>query len=303
MDLDLLSFMRHLNSTGDLDETAVVIFGDHGDRTAEFRKTMQGKLEERLPFISITLPPWFRQKFTKQFNNLRLNSEVLTSHYDLYATAKHMLTFPDLPRSVHKYGKSLFTDITLLDRKCEDAGVAETWCPCVNYRMVNKDDTKVVKMAQQVVEKFNAYLKEIPFVEERCEKLHLKKILRVRQVTTSEQVEHFVETVQTEDTCDGCGIHLNMTVGYTHKKYELLIEVQPSGGQYELLVDYNHINGTISDPGAGLSSRTPGGATGGKGIEEFMQKVSRINKYGDQSKCVARQYPYYRAFCFCKSNG
>lgn len=306
MDLDLLSFMRHLNSTGALDETAVVIFGDHGDRTAEFRKTMQGKLEERLPFISITLPPWFRQRFSYQFNNLRQNSEILTSHYDLYATAKHMLTFPELSPESHQYGKSLFTDIASLDRTCGDAGVAETWCPCINYRMVSKDDTEVVKMAEQVVEKFNVYLKEVSSVEERCEKLQLKEILRVRQVTTSEQVEHFVETVKIDETCDDCGIHLNKTVGYKHKKYELLIEVKPSGGQYELLVDYDHVNGTISDPGVGLKSKTSGtGAEAGTGtgVEEFMQRVSRINKYGDQPKCVAREYPYYRAFCFCKSNG
>ena len=299
MDKDLISFMGHLNSTSDLDETAVIIFGDHGDRTAAFRKTMQGKLEERLPFVSITLPPWFRHKFTKEFNNLKRNAEILTSHYDLYATAKHILTLPNvLPGTPqHRYGKSLFTDISSFNRKCKDAGVAEMWCPCVNYRTVDKKNPDAIKMAHQVVAKINEYLKENPVVAKRCEQLQLKEILRVREVTTSEQVEHFVETVKNED-CDDCGIRLNRTIGYTHKKYELLIEVRPSDGQYELLVDYNHINGTISEVGVDQETRKHAGS----GVEEFMQKVSRINKYGDQPKCVARQYPYHRAFCFCKGS-
>lgn len=296
MDNDLHALLKHFNSTGDLDETVVVIFGDHGDRTAEFRKTMQGKLEERLPFVSITVPSWIRQKYPKQYNNLKQNAEILTSHYDLFATAKHILTFPYLPKSkVHRFGKSLFTDIDTLGRKCNDAGVAATWCPCISYKMIDKTDTSVIKMANQVVEKINTYLNVNPVVTESCERLRLKNIMRVRQVTTSKQVEQFVETVKNEE-CDECGMHLNKTVGYANKRFELLIEVNPSGGQYEMLVDYNHVNQTIADAGPGeVTDENPEIK-----LEEFMQRISRINKYGDQPNCVARQYPYHRAFCFCK---
>ncbi|XP_066923745.1 uncharacterized protein [Clytia hemisphaerica] len=282
MDNDLKQLLKYMNKTGALDNTVLVIFGDHGDRTAAFRKTMQGKLEERLPFVSITVPSRMRNKFPMEFKNLVKNSEILTSHYDLYATNLHLANFPELPLKQHRYGKSLFTDITALQRECADAGVEETWCPCVSYEMVDKNNDIVLQMAYQVVEKFNQYLRENPTVSQKCEQLVLDEVLRVRKVTTSKQVEYFVTTENSE--CDGCGIQLNQTASFVNQKFELLIQVKPSDGQFEMLVDYNSMTNRIEVG------------------EDFVQRVSRINRYGDQPKCVQRQYPYHRAFCFCKDN-
>ena len=220
-----------------------------------------------------------------EFKNLVKNSEILTSHYDLYATNRHLMNFPELPLKQHRYGKSLFTDITALQRECADAGVEETWCPCISYEMVDKNNDIVLQMAHQVVRKFNQYLTENPTVSQKCEQLVLDEVLRVRKVTTSKQLEYFVET-ENNFECEQCGVQLkyNQTASFVNKKFELLIQVKPSGGQFEMLVDYNFKTNRI-DVG-----------------DDFVQRVSRINRYGDQPKCIQRQYPYHRAFCFCKQN-
>jgi len=281
IDVDMVEFMRHLNKTGALSNTAVVLFGDHGDRTADFRRTMQGKLEERLPFVSITLPSWFRKKFPAEFANLNRNSEILTAHYDLHATNKHLLTFPYLPEEKHEFGRSLFSDILSLNRKCHQAGVEDTWCPCINYETVDSQSANVTSIAKQVVEHFNDYVKMNPVVKENCMQLQLKEILRARRVTTSEHVEHFVETKKNKE-CDECGMHFNKTAAFKKSKYELQIEVSPSGGQYEFLVDVHFGNNTI-DTGP-----------------DFLTQVSRINIYGNQPKCISREFPYHRPYCYCK---
>ena len=55
------------------DNTILIIFGDHGQRAGPFRSSMQGKLEERLPFYSITTPQSFRRKHKELLENLKHN--------------------------------------------------------------------------------------------------------------------------------------------------------------------------------------------------------------------------------------
>lgn len=75
-----------------LNNTLLIIFADHGARFSGLRKTIQGKLEERFPFMSITTPKWFPGKYPDLYNNLVHNSRVLTSPFDVYATFRHIPT-------------------------------------------------------------------------------------------------------------------------------------------------------------------------------------------------------------------
>ena len=98
--------------------------GDHGLMSSELRSTLTGKLQERLPMLSITYPPKF-ETYKKEVKNLRTIFQLLTSHFDLYNTFQHISTFLLLNEKVnlHKFGRSLFTDIPALNRSCADAGL------------------------------------------------------------------------------------------------------------------------------------------------------------------------------------
>ncbi|KFD44758.1 hypothetical protein M513_14366, partial [Trichuris suis] len=55
--------LKFFQDNGFLNDTVFIVFSDHGARFSSLRRTKQGKLEERNPFVSIILPPWFKEKF------------------------------------------------------------------------------------------------------------------------------------------------------------------------------------------------------------------------------------------------
>lgn len=112
----------------------------------------QGRMEERLPFVLISFPEWFRQSFPSAMENLYINSENrLTSPYDLHEMLLDLLepgtrlenetikkrsvyALEEIESSdeyVHNItrGISLFLPITT-NRTCEQAGIDLHWCTC-----------------------------------------------------------------------------------------------------------------------------------------------------------------------------
>ena len=63
-DTDLRDFLEYLKRNGHLDNTLLLVMADHGARFSIARKTLQGKLEERLPMMSVTFPDKFQVRFS-----------------------------------------------------------------------------------------------------------------------------------------------------------------------------------------------------------------------------------------------
>ena len=59
-DQDFFDFLQYLKTNGHLNNTLLIVMGDHGSRYSEVRQTTQGKLEERLPMMSLTFPDNFK---------------------------------------------------------------------------------------------------------------------------------------------------------------------------------------------------------------------------------------------------
>lgn len=102
-DNDLLEMLKELNESGALNKTILIIMADHGHRFAEIRNTVQGKLEERLPFFSFVFPPHFEREYKREFENFKENIKVLTTPFDIYSTLMHILS----PSMVKSDGRSL----------------------------------------------------------------------------------------------------------------------------------------------------------------------------------------------------
>lgn len=62
-DADLHAMLTRLWLAGRLKDTVLVMMADHGHRFAEFRNTLQGKLEERLPYFAWVLPEEFQTRY------------------------------------------------------------------------------------------------------------------------------------------------------------------------------------------------------------------------------------------------
>lgn len=72
-DEDLANFLK--KHVEDLENSYLFIMSDHGHRFDNIRKTSIGRLEERLPFFSVSLPKKLR-KDSKLVDTVRKNSKV-----------------------------------------------------------------------------------------------------------------------------------------------------------------------------------------------------------------------------------
>lgn len=91
-DNDIKNWLQLLHSNGLLDYTILIIMSDHGNRFADVRKTLQGKQEERLPFFSYTFPKSFKEKYTNEYEQFKLNLDKLTTPFDIHATFVDLLS-------------------------------------------------------------------------------------------------------------------------------------------------------------------------------------------------------------------
>ncbi|KAL9978380.1 hypothetical protein ACROYT_G015885 [Oculina patagonica] len=276
VDDDLKSNLQTLERENFLNNTLLIIFSDHGARFSDLRKTIQGKLEERLPFMSITLPKWFSEKYPDLHGNLVHNSKVLTTPFDVYATLRHLLSYPNYP-NVTTPGQSLFNKIDKDSRTCENAGVEEHWCPCLNLEEISTDEPLIKKLAEVVVTHINNLMFQKYQLEKLCHKLVLKEIKSAFRDMPSEKMQYFAESKR-DDECDSCGLKFGQKSANTlvdDTLYQLQLVTLPNEGFYEASFKMN------------------------KGVPSLAGDISRINAYKDQPYCIAEKFPLLRKYCYC----
>lgn len=131
MDEKLAQFFEEITMEGINDNSIIIFLSDHGMRFGEIRRTNTGWYEERLPFIYISLPPWFKHEHSDQYEALKKNAYRLTNPYDLHMTLQDILVISDynhtvVPSSACSNCSSLFGLIEK-DRSCEDASIDSHW--------------------------------------------------------------------------------------------------------------------------------------------------------------------------------
>ena len=132
---DILALLKGFKAKGYLENTLLIVMGDHGLRFGEVRKLVQGKLEERLPLYSMVVPPWFPSRYPDVFKIMQTNTARLTTWFDVHATFRHILNFPTPPADMSR-GISLFTEVPAT-RTGKDAGIHNYWCPCLQWSTVD----------------------------------------------------------------------------------------------------------------------------------------------------------------------
>ena len=279
-DEDLKAVLQTMEKESLLENTLLIIFADHGPRFSNFRKTIQGKLEERFPFMSITTPKWFRGKYPDLYNNLAHNAHVLTSPFDVYATLRHLLSYPEYPSEII-IGQSLFSWIDEKNRTCASAGVEDHWCPCLDLEEVSSDEPVVVEVAEFLVRHMNELTSQSDELTKLCQRLVLKKIKSVFREMPKEAMQRFRNTKNGgDDECDACEAVLGDRSENTLAKdtlYQLQLVTSPNGGFYEASVRLT------------------------KGAPSLVGDISRIDAYKDQPYCIMETFPLLRKFCYCSS--
>ncbi|XP_022914094.2 uncharacterized protein [Onthophagus taurus] len=170
------NLLQNLYKNGFLNETVLIFFSDHGIRWGDIRSTFQGSLEERLPFLYIYLPKWYKNKFPKENSNLLQNAYRLTTPFDLYETLKDLLDPFNLHGSYFSHrSQSLFTEIPN-SRTCEEAEISSHFCTCQRSKEVDINDEKIQKIVNFAVVEINDKLSNYS----ECVVLDLIEVLNAR---------------------------------------------------------------------------------------------------------------------------
>ncbi|CAB4007103.1 predicted protein [Paramuricea clavata] len=271
IDEDLLKFMTEFKNKGYLKNTLLIVMGDHGWRYGDFRQTVQGKLEERLPLFTMILPEWFKQKYPKLDKNLKTNTQRLTSWYDAYAMLNHILVYPKEPEGLIN-GKSMLTEIPAV-RSCKDAHIPSHWCPCLQWTAVDKQHGHVRRAVLETVRYINDLNSHEPLAAKHCVQLALGEVKHSEVETPSNELLTFYETGH-----DGYDPINTYNPGAKDQcNYQITFRTVPNNGIFEATVAY--VEGQFYVKGG----------------------VSRVDSYGDQPKCIASTLPHLRKYCLCYS--
>ncbi|KAI4464208.1 hypothetical protein MML48_3g00011732 [Holotrichia oblita] len=254
-------FISRLYQKKLLQNTVFIFMSDHGIRWGDIRSTFQGRIEERLPFIHIYIPEWYRNDFPLAYSNLARNSQRLTTPYDLHKTLEDLLDPYALSRDfLHRRQEnrterreySLFEAISP-ERTCENATISEHWCTCQSTVKIATNESVVVEAANFTVDFINRLL--VGYAD--CVSLELDEVLDSSLQMQQQDIE-----------------------GKRSKRdYTLTLRTKPGSALFEATVRRESKENQNYD-------------------YEIVGTISRINLYGRQSLCMADFH--LKLYCFCR---
>uniref|UniRef100_A0A914WNZ1 Uncharacterized protein n=1 Tax=Plectus sambesii TaxID=2011161 RepID=A0A914WNZ1_9BILA len=275
-DDDLTTHLMQMRDKGHLNNTLLIVMADHGHRFAKLRETHQGQLEERLPFFSFIMPPWFRQSRGRlAWTNLKINAKRLTTPFDIHATLMDILSWPtdeqltdvDVPK---ERSMSLWRPIPS-DRICTEAGVEAHWCTCLNWESADGYESEVNATARALVQAINDQTKP---ERKLCAELSLNKIIDAKRLVSH---SHLLRYKWVKDE-DGFDPNLNGRTKLAFATYQLHVITEPGHSLYEATLQYNIDN---------------------RNVTVDFTSISRINAHGDRPHCIINKNAFLALYCVC----
>ena len=174
----LAEFFKDLKIRGRLDDTVMFFFGDHGARFGPIRDASAGEYEENMPMMIVHVPTQLRTSFLNMWEAIKVNTDRLTTVFDVHRTLEHLLEFPGeapVNRDSTSRTLSLFEEIPE-SRNCTHADV-EPFCTCqdVNTRTMSNTDETVELVANLTVGFMNA---ELEIHGGLCAVLSVEKVVK-----------------------------------------------------------------------------------------------------------------------------
>jgi hypothetical protein len=271
-DEDLTDTLKFLREGGYLNNTLLILMSDHGARFSSVRGTLQGKQEERMPFFGFVFPKWFKTKYRKAYDNFRINVNRLTTPFDLYPTLLDVLDFKGDGMGDTKHRSiSLFKEIPK-SRTCANADIEPHWCACLNWNSISVEDEKVTSGAKFLLEHINKLMQD---KVKLCAPLRVLNVTRALQFLPDTNMLHFKRSKD----ADGFVADLSDNTAVDIVVLQIWVQATPGNGLFEATLTYD------------VSAKT---------FHVSTDDISRINKYGDDPKCIETAHEELRKFCYCK---
>ncbi|XP_069128838.1 uncharacterized protein [Argopecten irradians] len=268
-DEDFTDFLQWMKMEGHLNNTILLFMSDHGSRIDDLRNTPVGRIESRMPLLSVVLPDRFKQEHKNLVQTMRQNTNVLTTAFDVNAMIADVLrkNFVHIEKSAKHQkslqGISLFQKIPK-ERTCANASIAENFCPCYISKATAKDSPNVQKIVNFSLERINRMLGNHRDV---CVVLTLSQIKDAQLIVSSFKRYEAKKKFSPRESF--------FTPENDKSKYTILFETSPSDALFEVTA---HIESS--------------------GEVSIVGDVIRTNRYGTQSQCISDKF--LRNYCFCR---
>lgn len=256
----VLNFLKRLRQDQLLNHTILIVFSDHGLRWGKFRETYQGHLEERLPLLMFVFPQWFKARYTNAVENIRKNAHRLTTLFDLHHTLIDLLNLT-----------SIEDDKLKIRIRNIDATGQSLFMPVSPYR-----DCRQANIPQHYCTCHNSVqVLDIhkPKVKAAAAAVatHLNNMLKIEPKCAHLRVKSVKKAMMQKTGM------LKASSDNAKAKLLVVVETQPGDGLFESTVAYDGLFNSFS----------------------VVDRISRINSYGNQSYCMDNFD--LKLYCFCKS--
>uniref|UniRef100_A0A1I8GD95 DUF229 domain-containing protein n=1 Tax=Macrostomum lignano TaxID=282301 RepID=A0A1I8GD95_9PLAT len=283
MDAELTDFLKWFVSENLISNTTLILMSDHGQRLGPLRNSMQGKLEESLPLMTVALSRQLEARLPRARQTLATNRNRLTIPTDIHRT---LLSIAGSDATAAAAADK-FRSYSLIDeevpetRGCSEAGIPAHWCSCLSSEKMQHPESEQlpVRAAQFAVAQMN--LATAGF-RNACTELRLDSISEADVSVAS------LELSQRERRTDAAfayevRIRSLTAAGYVTVRFGTV----PNAGLYEATLRFALRNGSAIATGRALDF-------------ELIGEISRTNRYGSAANCIAHRMPSLRKFCFCR---
>jgi hypothetical protein len=275
LDSSIMRFLNRLKKRNDAQKTIIILMADHGARFSKARQTSQGKLEERLPFMSWIFPRSFRDKYPQAIDNMRRNIHLLTTPFDIHATLVSLLDMKKSnSMSSHRKQRniSLFHRISS-QRTCQDIKLEAHWCSCLQWKSMSINDSQIRRATNFIIDYIN---RQLMIVQDKpCYLLTYHSISQSHIYKPNEALMTFSKSADLDGRIAEYGDHKTNIVFY-----QIILQTNPNHAIYEATVQYSVVSDIYT-------------------ID--LDHISRLNAYRSSATCIERTYSHLRKFCLCKN--
>lgn len=261
-DIALTKMLQNFQDKGWLENTLIILYGDHGNRLSSFSRKGIGKFERNRPFFSMKLPNIFRDSIFHK--NLQSNKKKLVSFFDVYQTLRQFLFInkfnqdasdqrnskcrEQFKQNNHKIrshrGISLLEQIPV-NRTCHEAMISVKRCSCLQKNITEKElSARTGNSFKKVMDIIVDYVNKIFDVDRRkCEVYKPQKFISITN---------------------------------SGKHYRCSIIASPGDAYFEANLIFNENKMVLID------------------------HPTRLSIYGNQSNCIDDST--FRNYCYCKKD-
>lgn len=157
------------------------------------------------------------------------------------------------------------------ERSCADAYIEPHWCTCLDWQNLSLNDPIIKRLEETLLKTLNDYTNAYRPI---CAQLSLAQMTYVTKLQPNQDLVKFNKNAD----FDGFVADLSAKTKLNTNMYQIKATLMPGNSIFEASITHN------------LDKNV---------FELKISDISRINLYGKQARCVEKNLPHLRKYCYC----